>query len=101
MLCILHIDYANTMLYGATKKVLNKYQTLQNMCAKLVLGKLKYDSASQTLQHLHWLLTQERIQHKILTLTHKCIHGQALEYLKNLIEIRGKHDMNMHSNENG
>ena len=101
MLCILHIDYANAMLYGTTKKVLNKYQTLQNMCAKLVLGKSKYDSASQTLQQLHWLPVQERIHHKILTLTHKCIYGQALEYLKNLIEIRGKHDRNMHSNENG
>ena len=55
MLCISHIDYANAVLYGTTKKVLNKYQTLQNMCAKLVLGKSKYskyDSASQTLQQL-------------------------------------------------
>ena len=56
MLWISHIDYANAMLYGATKKVLNKYQTLQNMCAKLVLGKWKCDSASQTLQQLHGLL---------------------------------------------
>ena len=101
MLCISHIDYTNAMLYGATNKVLNKYQTLQNMCVKLVLGKSKYDSASQTLQQLHWLSIQERIQHKILTLTHKCIHGQALEYLKKLIEIRGKHYINMHSNKNG
>ena len=53
MLFILHMDYTNTMLYGTTKKVLNKYQTLQNMCAKLVLGKSKYDSASQILQQLH------------------------------------------------
>ena len=70
------------------------------MCAKLVLRKSKYDSASQALQQLHWLLVQERIHHEILTLTHKCIYGQALEYLKNHIEIRGKHDRNMHSNEN-
>ena len=89
------------MLYGTAKKVLNKYQTLQNMCAKLVLGKSKYDSGSQTLQQLHWLLVQERIHHKILTLTHKCINGQAPECLKNLMEIRGKHDRNTSSNENG
>ena len=101
MLCILHIDYANAMPYGTTKKELNKYQILQNMCTKLVLGKSKYDSASQTLQQLHWLLVQERIHHKILTLTHKCIYGQTMEYLKNPIEIKGKHNSNMHSNENG
>ena len=71
------------------------------MCAKLVLGKSKYDSALQTLQQLHWLPVQERIHHKILILTHKCIYGQALEYLKNLIEIRGKHDRNMYSTVNG
>ena len=82
MLCISHIDYANAMFYGATKRVLNKYQTLQNMCAKLVLGKSKYDSASQTLQQLHWLWVQERIHYKILTLAHKYIYGQAPEYLR-------------------
>ena len=101
MLCISHIDYTNGMLYGTAQRVLKKYQTQQKMCAKLVLGKSKYDSASQALQQLHWLLVQERIHHKILTLTHKCIHGQALEYLKNLIEIKVKHNRNMCSNENG
>ena len=89
------------MLYGTTKKVLNKYQTLQNICAKSILGKSKYDSASQTLQQLHWLPVQERIHHKILTLMHRCIYGQAPEYLKNLKEIRGKHNRNMCSNKNG
>ena len=37
---------------------------------------------------------------QILTLTHKYIYGQAPEYLKNLIEIRGKDDRNMYCNEN-
>ena len=101
MPCILHIEYANAMLYGTTEKVLNKYQALQNMCAKLVLGKSKYDSTSQVLQKLHWLLVQKRICHKILKLTHKSIYRQAPEYLKNLIEINGKQIRNMCSNENG
>ena len=74
---------------------------IPNMCVKLVLGKSKYDSASQALQQLHWLPVQERIHHKILTLTHKCIYGQAPEYLKNIIEIKGKHNKNMYSDENG
>ena len=52
-------------------------------CAKLVLGKSKYDSASQTLQQLHWLPIQERIQHKILTLTHKISTGIPKEPHRN------------------
>ena len=44
---------------------------------------------------------RKEIHHKILMITHKCIYGQAPVYLKNLIEIRGIHNRNMHSNENG
>ena len=32
MLCISHLDYANAMLYGITKKLLQKYQRIQNVC---------------------------------------------------------------------
>ena len=85
--------------YVNTKKVLNNTKPCKTCVQKLVLGKSKYDSASQTLQQLHWLLSQDRIHHKILTLTHRCSYGQAPEYLKNLTEIRGKHDRNMYSNQ--
>ena len=75
MLCISHIDYANAMLFGTTKKVLNKYQTLQNMCAKLVLENL-----SMTLHHKHYnsytgYWYREGFITKILMLIHKCIYG--------------------------
>ena len=33
MLCISYLDYSNAMLYGITKKLLQKYQRIQNMCA--------------------------------------------------------------------
>ena len=32
MLCISHLDYLNALLYGITKKLLQKYQRIQNMC---------------------------------------------------------------------
>ena len=44
MLCMSHLDYLNEVLYGIPNKTLNKYQRIQNMCAKLALGKSKYDS---------------------------------------------------------
>ena len=58
------------------------------MCAKLVLNKQKYDSATECLQELHWLPTEQRIEHKILLITHKALNGQASEYIQELIKIK-------------
>ena len=55
MLCMSHLDYLNAVLYGIPNKTLNKYQRIQNMCAKLALGKSKYDSSTESLKTLHWL----------------------------------------------
>ena len=56
MLCMSHLDYLNAVLYGIPNMTLNKYQRIQNMCAKLALGKSKYDSSTECLKTLHWLL---------------------------------------------
>ena len=44
MLCITHLDYANAMLYGLPSNTLRKYQTIQNICTKL-LNKNRYSSS--------------------------------------------------------
>ena len=82
MLCISHLDYSNTVLYGIPNKTLNKYQRIQNMCAKLVLGKSKYDSSTESLKALHWLPIQQQIKFRILTITHKYINNLAPKYLQ-------------------
>ena len=38
-LCILHVDYSNTLFYGLPTKDINCLQFVQNSCAKVVLGK--------------------------------------------------------------
>ena len=58
------------------------------MCAKLVLNKCKYDSATECLKQLHWLPIKQRIQHKILVNTHKSLNGQAPKYIRELINIK-------------
>ena len=88
MLCISHLDYANTLLYGMTKKLKSRYQRIQNMCAKLILNKKKYDSTTECLRELHWLPIEQRIEHKILLITHKALNGQAPEYIQELIKIK-------------
>ena len=44
MLCITHIDYANAIPFGSTARVINKFQSLQNMCAKLILRRPKTEA---------------------------------------------------------
>ena len=80
-----HIDYGNCLLMGVPDITIKLYQRLQNMCAKLVLQKSKYDSATEALQRLHWLPIRARIEFKIVTITHQCVYGQAPEYLKCLL----------------
>ena len=55
MPCISYLECSNALLYGITKKLLQRYQGIQNMYAKLVLNKCKYDSATECLKQLHWL----------------------------------------------
>ena len=55
------------------------------MAAKIVMGKSKYDTATQCHKALHWPPIKAHIKHKILALVHKCVHGEAPQYLKDLI----------------
>ena len=60
-------------------------QRIQNYGAKLILGKTKYDSNTQSLAELHWLPIISRIKVKILTLVFKCLRGKTPDYLMNLL----------------
>ena len=80
-----HIDYANSILMKLPDCVLGQMQRVQDMAAKIVMGKSKYDSSTQYHKALHWLPIKACIEHKLLTLVHKCVHGEAPQYLKDLI----------------
>ena len=88
MLCMSHLDYSNALLYGLLKKTIRRYQVIQNMCAKLVLGRSKYSNSTEALKCLHWQPIQWRITYKIGILTFKCINKVAPRYLQELITIR-------------
>ena len=62
-LCISHIDYCNSLLYGIPQSSLKKLQRVQNMCARLVLRRSKTDSATSCLRDLHWLPVKYRIHY--------------------------------------
>ena len=83
-LCISHLDYCNSVLVCLPDSTIQKYQHIQNMCARLVLRRTKRCSITQCLKELHWLPIHQRIIFKLMVLTYKCLHGVSPEYLRNL-----------------
>ena len=83
-LVISHLDYANALLGDLPKCSIDQLQQVQNIAAKIVLGKGRYDSSTRCLAELHRLPIQQRIEFKIITLVHKSLHGLAPQYLVNL-----------------
>ena len=100
-LCISHLDYDNALLYGLPKKSIKRLQTVQNMCAELVLQCSKYLSTTQALMDLHWLLIEQWIQYKMLTTVNIGINNIVPKYIKDLIEISKLRRDNMQSNNAG
>ena len=96
-LCISHLDYCNSVLYGLPDITLNKLQRVQNMCAHLALRRGKRDSITACLKELHWLPVHQRITFKVLTLTHKCINKSSPIYLQELITHEKQHRSGLRS----
>ena len=97
VLVLSHLDYANGILGGLPKSSLNKMQAVQNMAAKITLGKGKYDSVTSCLVQLHWLPIKFRIDYKIVSLVHKCLHGEAPPYLARMMEYMKPTRPGLHS----
>ena len=67
-LVINHLDYANSLYYGLPQSELQRLQRVQNIAAKLVLGRSKYSSTSEAMKSLHWLPVSYRIPFTIAVL---------------------------------
>ena len=85
-LVLSHLDYVNSVLGNYPSPASNKMQLVQNIVARITLGKGKYESTTGCLEKLHWLPIQQRIDFKIISLVHKCLHGNAPPYLQRLIQ---------------
>ena len=81
------IDYANSVLAGVPQSELSRLQRIQNMAAKVIFQKRRYDHVTPLMMELHWLPIKERIDFKLLMFTHKAIFGEAPGYIKELVTL--------------
>jgi len=86
-LVILHLDITmlNCLEFQKVSYELQKFQRIQNMCAKLVLQRGKYDGYKDSLFELHWLPIKARINFKILCTMYNCFIGNVPVYLTELL----------------
>ena len=78
------LDYCNSLLHGVSKKKLKRLQVAQNTAARIVSKTKKRDHISPVLNELHWLPVEQRIQHKLLTLTYQTVQQTAPPYLSDI-----------------
>ncbi len=81
------MDYANVLLHGLPRTLLNRLQLLQNTCARLVSRTPRREHITPVLMELHWLPVEYRTEYKVLLYTYKALHGCAPKYICDLVEM--------------
>ena len=59
------LDYCNSLLYGVSRELLRRLQSVLNAAARFITGTRKYDHITPVLRSLHWLPVRQRIIFKI------------------------------------
>ena len=75
------MDYANSILFGASKQNNTKLLRAQNTLARVVMRSSRYDSATIKLQKPHWLPIKQGIDFKICVLSLKTLTINSPAYL--------------------
>ena len=80
------LDQCNSLLIGLPNTVLEPLVRVQRSAARLIMKVRKFDPITKHIKDLHWLPIPQRIEYKILILTHRCLYGNAPSYLKCLVK---------------
>jgi len=97
-LVLTRIDYCNSLLAGTSDINIRRLQQVQNRTARVVLRAGRQASSAPLLRALHWLPVQQRIHHKIGTLTYTALTQRQPRYLADLLN-RESHARSHRSNE--
>ena len=80
------LDYCNSALADRVAKVyLQKFQSVQNMAARMVSGVRRSEHITPVVENLLWLPVSQRMMvFKTALMVWKCVHGVASAYLSDL-----------------
>ena len=79
------LDNGNSLLLGIPDTQIKRLQRVHNTAARILTLSKKYDHITPVMKALHWLPVKHRITFKVLTLTFRCLHGLAPDYLISLL----------------
>ena len=81
------LDYCNSLLYGVSRSLIRKVQSIQNAAARLLTGAKRRDHISPVLRQLHWLPVQRRVDFKLACFVFLSLSGRAPSYLADDIHL--------------
>lgn len=81
------LDYCNSLFLNLPATQTNRLQLVLNAAARAVTKTPKFHHISPILKSLHWLKIHQRIQYKIISLTHKALHSGHPSYLRTLLHL--------------
>ena len=80
------LDYCNGILFNLPKNKIERLQRIQNQAARMLKRIPRRNHITPVLKDLHWLRINERIEFKILILTHRAFYETGPRYLSELIK---------------
>ena len=87
------VDGCNTVLAGSSKAATDRLQRVLNAAARVVSGTHKLTASLD----LHWLDVPQRIQFKLGVTVHRCLQGNAPQYLvdccKSTTDVASRHQL--------
>lgn len=81
------LDYCNSLFLNLPASQTNRLQLVLNAAARAVTKTPKFHHISPILKSLHWLKINQRIQYKVISLTHKALHSGHPSYLRTLLHL--------------
>ena len=85
------LDYCNSLFLNLPATQTNRLQLVLNAAARAVTKTPKFHHISPILKSLHWLKINQRIQYKVISLTHKALHSGRPSYLRTLLSVNHAH----------
>lgn len=94
------LDYCNVLFNNITQKDLDRFQRLQNKCARLVFMPPSHTKIRPLLKKVHWLCIKDHISFKTLLYVYKLLNGLCPQYMdaclsKDHAKARLKHALTM------